>query len=138
MKHLHQAVLASVGHNMAYGDDAQGAIVDIKRAIKDYGSDIILREITKTGYNSYTGSVETATDINMRALPQDEATESVSRAFVNQGNSTSYEMAMKLYSEETITKSHKIVYHGDVYNILYVSSKVLQNETLLYEILIRR
>jgi hypothetical protein len=43
-----------------------------------------------------------------------------------------------LYHTEEPKKDWKVIYEGNTYTILYVSSVVLQNSNLIYELLIKK
>lgn len=130
--------LALQGLNMAYGDDAKEAIEDISEAIEEYGSYVTIRSVTKdqSTYdprNPSSGIVNV--DTPTKALISTEASKDLKTSMPKELIGT-YQIAMRLQSTEVITKAHKILYDGKVYEVLYPSKKVLQNEVLLYEILV--
>ena len=123
---------------MAYGDDAKEAIVDIAEAIEEYGSDVSVRTITKDQSlydprNPSAGIINT--DVPTKALINTEASKDLATSMPKELIGT-YQIAMKLQSTTPITKANKIIYDGKVYEILYPSKRVLQNELLMYEILV--
>lgn len=114
--------------------EAAEAIGDIVEALNEYGTSITLRTISEDSYDPYTGTATTEVDTDLKAFISLEASRVVSQQFAK----NTYDLALKTFHTEKITKSNKIVYNGEVYNITYVSSKVLQDTTLLYELLIVR
>jgi len=73
-----------------------------------------------------------------KGLPSSEATESVANAYRNGSDTNTFELSIKFYTESVITKDNKMIYDSKDYEIVYVSKKVLQDTTLLYEALIKR
>ena len=119
---------------------ALSAIVKIKKAIDKYGSDIKIVTFVSGSKNSYGGVVKSKSNSYeiTKGLISSEASESVDTAYRGGSKTNTYELSIKLYSESEINKDNKIVYLGHEHKIVYVSSKVLQNTTLLYEVLIKR
>jgi SPP1 family predicted phage head-tail adaptor len=114
--------------------EATEAIEDIVEALNDYGSSITLRDGTVTAYDPYTGPSVTDVDTPLKAFISLEASRSLSQQF----DSHTYDLAIKTYHTSKITKEDQIIYDGQVFRILYVSSKILQDTTLIYELLIVR
>ena len=114
--------------------EATEAILDIVEALNEYGTSISLRSVSENSYDPYTGASTTEVDTGLKAFISLEASRVVSQQFAKH----TYDLALKTFHTEKITKADKIVYDGEVYNIVYVSSKVLQDTTLLYELLIVR
>ena len=126
---------------MANNPDALEAIVDIKEAIAEYGSTITIKgNSTDAVYDSYgnitTPAVQDPDEIT-KGIVKTEATVSVADAFskTNLGN---YELAIKIYSPNIITKANSLVYKGNTYEIIFVSLKTLQDTNILYELLVRK
>ena len=121
--------------------EATDAILDIKEALQEFGTDIIFQKITPGTY-SPAGTTTTKVETNTKALIKKQASQRVENAFAYlskiEGVSSSYEVVFTIYLPFEPTKKDKIVYKGLAYTILYVDSTVLQNETLKYEILARR
>ena len=121
--------------------EALDAITDIQAELLEYGTNISIRTYTEGSYNSYTGSIETYTDVPTKAFIQSVSTGQVLNSLMQNLASTTigdYDLTVKCCSSSVIDKSHKIIYNLEEYNIMYVNSKVLQDTTLIYEILIRK
>jgi len=114
--------------------DATDAIVDVVEALDEYGTDIVLRTVTEDSYNPHTGPTNSNVDKPLKAFIKEFASHQLSQQF----SKDTYDLAISTYDTSAITKTHKILYGGQEYNIVYVSSKVLQNETIIYELLIAR
>jgi len=120
-------------------NDADEAIIDIIEAIEEYGSTIQIVTLTKVvPYNPYKGEEYTETIVDTKALISNEATSKVNDNFIANNINSSYDLSIKIYSDIVITKSNKIIFDGNTYEISYVSSKILQDTTLIYELLIRK
>lgn len=120
---------------MANNDDALDAIEDIKEAIEEYGSDILLVTLTEGAYDPYTGAATIRTEVITKALIKSTTSnESLAKAV------DSYELSIKVYSDLEITEDNLINFRGNDYKIMPkgLDSKILQNETLLYELLVKK
>lgn len=119
--------------------DALEAIKDIKEAIEEYGSSIILRLETQNQATYDPRSPDTGvtvTDTPMKALISTEASKDLATSMPKDLIGT-YEIAMKLYTTLELTKAYKIVYDGKEWEVLYPSKRVLQDTTLMYEVLVK-
>lgn len=114
--------------------DATDAIEDIVEAINEYGTSISLRSVSEDSYDPYTGSTVTNTDVELKAFVSLEASRVLSQQFAKH----TYDLALKTYHTTKITKADEIIYDGQTYKILYVSSKILQGTAIIYELLIVR
>lgn len=121
-------------------NDAQLAIIDIKQALEDYGSDIKIRTITKGSLADYDPrnptSGETKIDVSTKAIVRTQATKDLA-VTMPQDLINNYETSMVLYSDTNITKENKIVFEGLVKEIVYINKKMLQNTTISYELLVK-
>lgn len=109
--------------------EATDAILDIKEALQEFGTDIVFQKITAGAY-SPTGTTTTKVETNTKALIKKQATKETQRAFLGD-----YEIAFMLYLNFIPTKADKIKYKNEVYNIVYVATSTLQNADMKYEIL---
>lgn len=120
---------------MANNADALDAIKDIKEAVEEYGSDIILVKLTEGGYDPYTGPIETREETPTKAIIKSTTSnESLAKAV------DTYELSIMVYSDIDITIDNLINFRGNDYKIVPkgLDSKILQNETLLYELLVKK
>lgn len=122
---------------------ALNAITKIKKAIDKFGSNIELQtqeQSIQRGdplYDRYdpANNLTPATLTAMKALVSSQPSKAISA--LENSVIGSYNLAMRLYTTVRINKkAHKIIYDGDEYEITYISKIVLQNETLMYEILV--
>jgi len=113
--------------------DATDAIKDIKEAIAEYGSDIKIVTLTEGDYDPYTGATITRTEVPTKALISGTSTNEILNKAVD-----TFDLSIKMYDSTEITKDNLINFRGDDYEILFVDTKVLQNETLLYELLVKK
>ena len=113
--------------------DVTDAIKDIKEAIAEYGSNISIITLIEGAYDPYQGATETRVETNTKALVGSTSTNEILNNIID-----SYELSIRLYSAVEIKKDNLINFRGNDYKILYVDTKVLQNETLLYELLVQK
>lgn len=124
---------------MANNQDALNAIVDIKEAIAEYGSSIKILTQTAGEWDSYGNIVipEGTSEVITKALIGSSATDKLltklSGDILN-----SYSLSMRLYSSTEITKANTISFRGDEYEIVFIDEMILQDTTLIYEILVKK
>lgn len=120
---------------MANNADALDAIIDIKEALEEYGSDILIVTLEEGAYDPYTGATTIRTEKPTKAIIKSTTSnESLAKAV------DTYELSIKVYSATEITIDNLINFRGNDYKIVPngLDSKVLQNETLLYELLVKK
>ena len=122
--------------------EAQSAIIDIQDALAEYGSTITFKKASQGTYNPNSGAVDTYEDVELKAIVRREATERVVNAFQDlskiENSEASYDIALMFYHTEKPTKKDRISFNGDIYKIKYVSSTILQDAVIKYEVLISR
>jgi len=110
--------------------DATDAIIDIQEALLEYGSDIILKKVTKGTYDPDTGEdTASITDIPMQALPRN-----YNRKEMEDPNVHIKDKEFRLYYNGEIDYDDKIEYKGKIYSLERIDTKDFQNEELLYTI----
>jgi len=134
-----QALLVSRELDMSNAK-ALSAIDKIVKAIEKYGSDIKIVTFVAGETDSYGDVIvaERNDYEDTKGLISNEASESVATAYRGGSNPNTYELSIKLFTKNEINKDNKLIYSGHEHEIVYISSKVLQNTTLLYEVLIKR
>ena len=120
--------------------DALEAIEDIKEALAEFGSSIVIKKETSEVRDSY-GNIITPADyvnINTKALIGNQATDKLlSKLTDDQKNS--YSLSLRLYTTELINKEdYQIEFRSKDYEIFMIDETILQDETLLYEVLLKR
>lgn len=128
-------MIPSLSFVVANNQDALDAIVDIKEAITEYGSDILLVTLTEGAYDPYRGATTIREEVITKALiTNTTSNESLAKAV------DTYELSIKVYSDVEITEDNLINFRGNDYKIMPkgLDSKILQNETLLYELLVKK
>ena len=120
--------------------DALLAIADIKAALNEFGSSIVIKKETSEVRDSY-GNIITPADyvnINTKALIGNQATDKLlSKLTDDQKNS--YSLSLRLYTTESINKEdYQIEFRSKDYEIFMIDETILQDETLLYEVLLKR
>lgn len=117
---------------------ATDSIVKIANAIDKYGSDITIKVVTKDislydPYDSSKGVIITTTNTKalISSLASEDLATSMPKELVN-----NYRLAMKLQTTIDLNTSHFILFQGKEYEVLFVSKKILQNENLIYEVLV--
>jgi len=113
--------------------EATSVLKDIKQALSDYGTGVVLRVVTQSSYDTQTGQTETTTDINLNAFIRNNKTEKVPKETIN-----SKVLELMLYSDIEPTKKDKIVFNNVEYDIIKVTESILQGTVLKYEILARK
>ena len=126
---------------MATNSKALSSIEKIKKAFAKYGSTITIKgnsvDAVYDSYGNITTPAVTNPDEITKGIVETEATISVSDAF-SKTNNGNYELAIKIYSPNVITKANTLVYDGNTYEIIFVSKKSLQDTLILYELLVRK
>ena len=118
--------------------EATEAILDIQEALAEYGSDIVLIEIIEGDYDPISGDVlkvEVLTPTKA-FLPSKMTSSLLSNSQIV--TTSSFDMVFQLYHNGTIDKSWEIEYNNHNYEIVLIDSTVLQNETLIYEIVAKK
>lgn len=118
--------------------EATDAILDIIDGQNEFGSSIKITSEVETGYDPYTGATYATTFADTKAFIKTEATPKVYDSFVNESTNSAYDMSIKLYFDTTITKDNKVVFKGNSYEIVFISETILQDTTILYELLVRK
>ena len=117
--------------------EALEARADIVEAINEYGSTINIISITKGDLSNYDPYNPTAgdseTSVTHKALIGSTATNENLNDVVD-----GYELSIRLYSAIPITKDQLVEFRDIRYEIVYVDEKILQDETLIYEVLVKR
>ena len=111
--------------------DAQIAINEIKKALNEYGTDIVLRKVTQDGYDPLTGESITVSDYDLKAFVSNVKADDVEVI-------GDYEMSLMFYTELEVTKKDEIVYNGNIYKIIFVKPTILQNTVIKYEVFVKR
>ena len=114
---------------------ATDTIVKIKKAIDKYGSDIKLVTLVEGDYDPYTGATTVREEVKTKGLiGSTTSNESLAKAV------DTYELSIKVYSATEITIDNLINFRENDYKIVPkgLDSKILQNETLLYELLVKK
>lgn len=109
--------------------EATDAILDIKEALQEFGTDIVFQKTTAGSY-SPTGTTTTKVEYPTKALVSKESIRRTLTSFVGD-----YEFSFVLYLNFIPTKGDKIKYKNEIYNIVYVAPSTLQNVDMKYEIL---
>lgn len=118
--------------------DAELAIIDVKQAISEYGSTIILRETTEGAYDPYNPENDINTDTNTKGIFKSSVSKNIANS-VPQTFMEQFEKVIIIDSDVAIDKTkHKIVYKNVEYEIIWFNDPILQDETLLYELLIKK
>ena len=118
--------------------EATDALIDIKEAIEEFGSTIRISTETETGYDPFEGATFTTTFEDTKGFTNTEATPKVFESFSAMTSNSAYDLSVLTFSDTPITKDNKIVFRGNSYEILFVSETILQDLTLLYELLVRK
>ena len=120
--------------------DATDAIVDIKEAILEYGSSIILIKHGVDVRDDYDNIITPAADTTfpMKALIGTSATDAT-LGKLTQAQKESYQLALRIYTTELINKEdYYIQFRSENYNITFISETILQDTTLIYELLVKK
>ncbi len=117
--------------------DALNAIADIKKAIAEYGSNVKILTKTAGELDSYGNVVveEGITSVSTKALIGSSATDKIGSRY---SISTDYSLSIRLYSKIPLTKANVIKFRDDDYEIVFIDEMVLQDTTLLYELLVKK
>lgn len=129
---------------MAYGDKAKRAIQTFKNGLVKDGTDIVLIKLAvvdENGFNPDEGTapiLEPEARTTIRAFTFSNATdETLSK--LTSDELSSYSMALKLYTTEPLDKvKYKIEYRGKLSEIFFVNEKILQDTTIMFEVLLKR
>ena len=120
--------------------DAQEAILDIAEALEEYGSNIVIRTITKGDLSTYDPrnptSNETITDVDSKGLIYSTATKDLAMTMPKE-LLNNYEISIVLQSDTPITKANIIIFQSVEREIVFVSKKILQDLVLSYEVLVK-
>ena len=120
--------------------EATETIVDIQEALSEYGSTIAIKKSVNEVRDAY-GVVTTP------AIPTTENTKAfIGRYATNQllskltdDQKQSYELSLRFYTTSVLNKEdYTISFKSSDYNIVIIDSKIFQDETLLYEVLVKK
>lgn len=110
--------------------EALSAIEDIKAALNEYGSDIILNIVTKGVYDPVLGdTANVITPNNVKAI-----VDNYNRQEIQDPNIHIKDKKFTFYFSDPIGYEDEIVFQGQTYSIERVDKKIFQNEKLLYTI----
>lgn len=125
---------------MVNNQDALDAIKDIKEAIDKYGSGIKILTQIAGEWDSYGNVIvpEGVSEEKTKAIIKSSASENIVQKIMRWALSEEYELSMKLYTSTELTKDKKIEFRGDIYEITYIDEMILQDTTLIYEILVKK
>ena len=120
--------------------EATEVITDIQEALTEYGSSIIIKKSVNEVRDAY-GAVTTAatsTTENTKAFIKRYATNNIFmklyQDFIN-----SYELSIRLYTSQIINKEeYTISYQSQIYNIVDIEKKILQDEIIYYDLLVKK
>jgi hypothetical protein len=120
--------------------EATETIVDIQEALAEYGSSIIIKKSVNEVRDAY-GAVTTAatsTTENTKAFIKRYATNNIFmklyQDFIN-----SYDLSIRLYTSQIINKEeYTISYQSQIYNIVDIEKKILQDEIIYYDLLVKK
>ena len=119
--------------------DSTSAIQDIIEAIYEYGSSIVILTTTDEVTDAY-GEVITKANIDRletKALIGRNATDKVTQK-LTEDILNGYDLSMRLYTSKTFNKTNTIEFRDNEYNIVYIDEMILQDDTLMYEILVKK
>jgi hypothetical protein len=120
-------------------NDAQSAIIDIKDALAEYGSDVTLNTITVGAYNPITDTTTSTTvSTPMKALIKHSATAKTAESFRLQNPTSSYDYALMLYSTIEPEINDTVTIGSGVFNIVFVDKLILQNTIIKFEVLVKK
>jgi len=118
--------------------EALDAIEDIKEALNEYGSDMVLNVIEKGEYNPTSGASKTVTPVNIKSIINKQPS-SFAQAKADEDNKLkAYEFSITTYTDQDIDKDDNIEFNGSKYDILIIIPSILQNTIIKYEILIKK
>lgn len=120
--------------------DATDAIIDIKDALEEYGSTITLVKQGAEIRDDYDNIITPATDIQtvMKALVGTSATDTT-LGKLTQAQKESYQLSLRLYTTEIINQDEYFIkFRNEDYNIVFISEIILQDTTLMYELLVKK
>lgn len=119
--------------------DAENAINDIKYAISEFGSTIKLRTTTEGAYDPRNpDGNNVVTDLNTKGIFKSSISKNIIEA-VPKTAMESFEKVIIIDSDIEIEKDkHTIVYKDIEYEIVWFNDPILQDETLLYELLLKK
>ncbi len=114
--------------------DALDAIEDIVEAINDYGSSITLNIITKGVYDYDTGdTADTNAPVAMEALIKSYKSKELENTDIHVDD-----IKFIIYLDGPVEYKDNITFNGQVYKLLNIDPKYLQDENLMYTIQGRR
>ena len=114
--------------------DATEAIEDIIEAINEYGSSITLNIITKGVYNTTTGETsDTNAPVTMKALIQSYTSKELQNTDIHADD-----IRFVIYLDGAVEYKDTITFDSQVYKLLNIDPKYLQDENLMYTIQGRR
>lgn len=117
--------------------EALKAIEDIKKEFEIYGSDVTLNKIVNGAYDPDIGDyTTTVTTIPVKAMISSTASYKMNELLLQ--SNAAYDMAIKFYHDEEITKDWSVAFDGDTYNIVRIEKKILQDVTMLYEVAVKK
>ena len=120
--------------------EATETIVDIQEALAEYGSSIIIKKSVNEVRNAYgvVTTAATSTTENTKAFIKRYATNNIFmklyQDFIN-----SYDLSIRLYTSQIINKEeYTISYQSQIYNIVDIEKKILQDEIIYYDLLVKK
>ena len=120
--------------------EATETIVDIQEALAEYGSSIIIKKSVSEVRDAYgvVTTAATATTENTKAFIGRYAT-SMLLSKLTDDQKQSYELSLRFYTTSVLNKEDYIIsFKSSDYNIVIIDSKIFQDETLLYEVLVKK
>jgi hypothetical protein len=120
--------------------EATETIVDIQEALAEYGSSIIIKKSVNEVRDAYgvVTTAATSTTENTKAFIKRYATNNIFmklyQDFIN-----SYDLSIRLYTSQIINKEeYTISYQSQIYNIVDIEKKILQDEIIYYDLLVKK
>lgn len=110
--------------------EALEAIEDIKQALNDYGTDILLGKVTKGVYDPVAGEEPVSTS----QIPIKAFVGSYSSQELMNPDIRATDKKFTLYYADGITYDDKIIFEGKIHHIVNIDPQILQNETLKFVI----
>ena len=120
--------------------EATEVITDIQEALTEYGSSIIIKKSVNEVRDAYgvVTTAATATTENTKAFVGRYATSQLLSKLTDD-QKQSYELSLRFYTTSVLNKEdYTISFKSSDYNIVIIDSKILQDETLLYEVLVKK
>jgi hypothetical protein len=120
--------------------EATEVITDIQEALTEYGSSIIIKKSVSEVRDAYgvVTTAATATTENTKAFIGRYAT-SMLLSKLTDDQKQSYELSLRFYTTSVLNKEDYIIsFKSSDYNIVIIDSKIFQDETLLYEVLVKK